>query len=226
MKGRRVIARSFVWHGFVVVVSAMLIGGCADAPSSTPATETAAPPPPAADGANVVVGTAPTPGGGVPAVVILQPQTPGEFPPQAARPVMDQISLTFLPPILLVRTGQPAEFWNSDATLHNVRVRNEVTKEPAFNVALPTGGTYGYTFTTDGFYEVGCDIHPAMTATVIAASTPYATLTDREGKFAFEQVVPGPYKATVYSGAQRIERTIEIGAGRTELDFQAPAQTQ
>lgn len=159
-------------------------------------------------------------------MVILQPQTPGEFPPQTTRPVMDQVSLTFLPPILLVRTGQPAEFWNSDATLHNVRVRNEVTKEPAFNVALPTGGTYGYTFTTDGFYEVGCDIHPAMAATVIAVSTPYATLTDREGKFTFEQVIPGSYKATVYAGAQRIERTIEIGPGRTELDLHGPAQTQ
>jgi plastocyanin len=159
-------------------------------------------------------------------VIILLPQMPGEFPAQAAKPVMDQISLTFLPPILLVRTGEPAEFWNSDATLHNVRVRNEVTKEPAFNVALPTGGVYGYTFKTDGFYEVGCDIHPAMTATVIAASTPYAALTDREGKFSFEQVVPGQYKATVYSGAQRIERTVDIAAGRTELDFSSPAPTQ
>jgi plastocyanin len=175
---------------------------------------------------NTVVGKAPIPGGGMPAVIILLPQMPGEFPAQTAKPVMDQISLTFLPPILLVRTGEPAEFWNSDATLHNVRVRNEVTKEPAFNVALPTGGVYGYTFKNDGFYEVGCDIHPAMTATVIAASTPYAALTDREGNFSFEQVVPGQYKATVYSGAQRIERTVDIAAGRTELDFSSPAPTQ
>ena len=60
--------------------------------------------------------------GGMAAVVILEPRTPREFPPQAERPFMDQISETFFPAVLFVRTGQPTEFRNSDDVLHNVRV--------------------------------------------------------------------------------------------------------
>ncbi len=73
--------------------------------------------------------------------------------------------------------------------------------------------------TTEFWNEVGCDIHPAMVATVIAASTPYATLTDLEGRFVFEQVSPGAYTATVYAGALRIERPVDITRGRTELSL-------
>ena len=91
------------------------------------------------------------------------------FPPQTEKPVMDQAGLTFGPELLLVRTGQPVEFRNSDDTLHNVRVSHEETRTSAFNVAIPTGESYTYTFERDGFYRVGCDIHPAMAASVFAA---------------------------------------------------------
>lgn len=44
------------------------------------------------------------------AVVVLEPKGARTFAPQSEKPVMDQVSLTFGPDLLFVRTGQPAEF--------------------------------------------------------------------------------------------------------------------
>ena len=132
-------------------------------PSPAPA---AAPPPAAAAAGSAsgsVAGSVHATGA---AVVVLEPMTARTFPPQDEKPVMDQVGLSFEPELLLVRTGQPVEFRNNDDTLHNVHVSHEETREPAFNVAIPTGGAYTYTFARDGFYRVGCDIHPSMAASV------------------------------------------------------------
>jgi plastocyanin len=182
-------------------------------------------PPPAALPASsstngTLVGHAPPPAPGSQVVVMLEPKTPQTFPLQTFVPVMDQVGLTFGPELLLVRTGQPTEFRNSDDTLHNVHVSHEETREPAFNVAIPTGNSYKYTFQKDGFYRVGCDIHPAMAASVFSASTPYTTLAEADGRFTFGDVVPGAYVVTLYAGGRKIEQAVDIKAGVVELTIQ------
>lgn len=193
---------------------------------SSPATEPAAPPKsadPEADAAKargeaIVVGKAPAASGGLSSIVILDPAEPREFPPQTGVPIMDQISQVFTPAVLFVRTGQPVEFRNSDEILHNIRVRNDETKEAAFNIALPTAGTFSHTFHKDGFYDVGCDIHPAMAAVIIAATSPYTALAEPSGTFVVAKPVPaGAYTATVFADIRRIDRAVEIVAGRTDL---------
>jgi len=187
--------------------------GCS---KEAPPAAAAAPPltPPASSGGRIV-GTGPRPTGGVPIVVVLEPKTPREFPTQTEKPVMDQIGATFGPPMLFVRTGQPTEFRNSDDTLHNVHVTHDETREPQFNVAIPTGEIFNYTFKRDGFYHVGCDIHPAMSAEIFASSSPYVTTADSEGGFAFDAVPPGPYVVTVYNGGTRTQRDVEVKEGET-----------
>lgn len=192
---------------------------------STPASEPVAPKSadPEADAAKargeaIVVGKAPAASGGLASILILEPKDPREFPAPAAPPVMDQISQVFTPGVLFVQTGQPAEFRNSDEILHNIRVRNDETKEAAFNIALPTGGTYAYTFHKEGFYDVGCDIHPAMAAVIIASKSPYTALAEQDGRFVIGKPVPaGTYTLTVFADVRRIDRTVEIAAGRTDL---------
>ena len=66
--------------------------------------------------------------------------------------------------------------------------------------AVPPGATYQHTFARDGFYHVGCDIHSAMSATIIATTTPYATLADASGAFVLDDVPSGAYTITVYAG--------------------------
>jgi plastocyanin len=151
------------------------------------------------------------------AVVVLESKTARTFPPQSEKPVMDQEGLSFGPELLLVRTGQPVEFRNNDDTLHNVHVSHEETREPAFNVAIPTGGAYTYTFARDGFYRVGCDIHPSMAAAVFAASTPYTTLADSSGNFTFDDVPAGSWTVTVYADGKRLHKDVEVTVGVTTV---------
>lgn len=132
---------------------------------------------------------------------------------------MDQVSLTFTPEMMFVRTGAPVEFHNSDDTLHNVHVDNADTKEPSFNVAIPTGEKYTYTFKKDGFYHVGCDIHPAMSAEIFAASTPFVTRTAADGSFAFADVPPGAYVVRVHAAGARSEKTLDVKAGNNTVAF-------
>jgi len=167
-----------------------------------------------------VTGRAPVPGAGIPVIVLLDPVAARDSPPQTDKPIMDQVALTFGPPLLFVRTNQPAEFRNSDDTLHNVHVTHEETKEPQFNVAIPTGEQFTYTFRRDGFYHVGCDIHPAMSAEIFASSSPYVTMAEADGSFALEEVPPGEYALTVFAGEKRIERPITVQSGTaTDLNL-------
>lgn len=206
----------------LVAVSTWLTA-CATPSTEPVATSAAASADPDGDAAKargeaIVVGKAPAASGGLSSILILEPREPREMPAQTSTPIMDQISQVFTPAVLFVRTGQPTEFRNSDEILHNIRVRNDETKEAAFNIALPTAGTYSYTFLKDGFYDVGCDIHPAMAAVIVAAKSPYVALAEPDGKFVIEKPVPaGAYTLTVYADIRRIDRPVDIVAGRTDL---------
>lgn len=154
------------------------------------------------------------------AVVVLEPKDPRTFPPQSEKPVMDQVGLTFGPELLIVRTGQPVEFRNNDDTLHNVNVKHEETREQAFNVAIPTGGAYEHTFRRDGFYRVGCDIHPAMAASIFSASTPFAAVADSDGSFAFADVPPGAWTVTAYTGGKQLRKDVAVTGGVTQVSVE------
>ena len=203
----------------VLIAVCMAASACSTSEPPSPAV-TAAPPPAAAapgSASGTVAGSVHTTGT---AVVVLDPRTAQTFAPQTEKPVMDQVGLSFGPELLLVRTGQPVEFRNDDDTLHNVHVSHEETREPAFNVAIPTGGAYTYTFARDGFYRVGCDIHPAMAASIFAASTPYTTLADSAGNFTFADVPAGSWTVTVYADGKQLRKDVEIAGGVTNVTME------
>jgi plastocyanin len=206
-------------HALLIAAIALAAGCSTGSSSPAPPAESAAPPPApiAADGGARLVGSVHASGV---AVVALEPKEPRAFPPQTDTPVMDQVGLTFGPELLLVRTGEPVEFRNNDDTLHNVNVKDEQTREQAFNVAIPTGGAYEHTFKRDGFYRVGCDIHPAMAASIFSASTPYTALAGSDGSFEFTGVPPGGWTVTVYTGGRRLQKDVQVTGGITEVDLE------
>ena len=187
-----------------------------------------APPPPAAAAAPAPAGAPASGLGGVAgrvrttgtAVVVLEPKEERAFPPPAEKAVMDQAGLTFGPELLLVRTGAPVEFRNSDDTLHNVRVSHEETRESAFNVAIPTGESYTYTFMRDGFYRVGCDIHPAMAASVFASASPFVTTADSDGRFAFADVPAGAWTVIVYTDGRKLHQDVTVGGAVSNVNIE------
>ena len=197
----------------------ILAAGCSGKPaepppSASPATFSAPSPGTGVSGTGTVVGTAPT---GAIAIVVLEPKDGRSFAPQTEKPVMDQVGLTFGPELLLVRTGQAVEFRNNDDTLHNVNVKQDETREQAFNVAIPTGANFEYTFKRDGFYRVACDIHPAMAASIFSASTPFTTVADSNGRFTFTDVPAGAWTMTVFTGGKELRRDVDVKGGVTDV---------
>jgi plastocyanin len=168
-----------------------------------------------------VFGTAPAAAAGMPTLIVMNPRDAREPSPAAEKPIMDQVAMTFVPSLLMVRTGQPTEFRNSDDELHNVRVREDATGTGTFNVAIPTGAAYEHTFENEGFYDVGCDIHPGMSATIYASASPFTTTAGPDGAFSFTDVAPGVYTVTAFAGAARHEQTITVADGPTRVVFAA-----
>lgn len=164
-----------------------------------------------------VFGTAPPAAGGFASIVMLEPDVPLDLPPPADPPVMDQAGMAFYPKILIARVGQPVLFRNSEDELHNVRVYESGTHEPAFNVATPIGGVYEHVFEKEGVYPVSCDIHPAMSATILVVSTPFAMVAEPDGTFAFDDVPPGRYTIRIRNAGRWVERELDVGSEGTEI---------
>ena len=147
--------------------------------------------------------------------VWLEARFEHDFPPPEGAAYMDQQGQMFMPDTVLARTGQPMHFRSSEDVLHNVRViRND--QKPIFNVATPPFGSYTHTFDEPGFYNVTCDIHTAMRATIYVASTPYVGTADERGVFTFDNVVPGPYKVAGFADGKPIEKTVDVAG--THID--------
>ena len=132
---------------------------------------------------------------------------------------MDQVQQTFIPQVLFVRTGQPVEFRNNDDVLHNVRVHDASAKATAFNISIPNGDTFNFVFQKDGFYDVGCDIHPAMAAQIVATTSPFSTAADPQGQFSIDGVPEGTYTASVYSGSMHLTKSVTIGSTNAPIDL-------
>ena len=198
--------------GIVGIVGILGIVGCgsrADEPTNP------APPPNVTNATNpggtrVFVKT--TPG----TFVWLEPAFDHDFPPAEFPAYMDQQGQMFMPETVLARTGQPVHFRSSEDVLHNVRVIRS-DKTPIFNVATPPFGSYTHVFDEPGFYNVTCDIHTTMRATVHVAATPYVGTSDERGHFTFDNVVPGPYTVESFADGKPIEKTVEVAGARIDV---------
>src|SRR5450631_3613473 len=186
--------------------------GAATPPSQQSAASSAAP------GSHIVSGRIPPATAGVTAILFLESKSPHTFPLPEGKAIMDQAGMQFSPSVLFVRAGQPVVFRNSDSEMHNVNMNEGSSRGQAFNVSIPTGGTYEHVFERDGLYDVTCDVHSAMSATILVTSTPYATIADAEGSFTFGDVAPGSYRMTVYSGTLQFQRPVEVAQALTTVN--------
>ncbi len=194
----------------VVAVSVLLNGCAGEGPSPPPASSPAADPSPAVEG-RAAVG----------AVVTLEPTT-GATPLPAGPAIMDQISKTFIPEMLVVRVGQRVEFRNSEDQDHNVAVIRSPAGTAIFSTSTPSFQKYEHTFDRAGRYEVSCDVHPGMRATIFATTAPYSVVVDTSRRFKFANLSRGSYRLALLNGAAPLERTIEVGG--TAVDVGTLAQ--
>ena len=107
--------------------------------------------------------------------------------------LMDQYGRQFVPDLLFVRVGQVVEFRNSEDVDHNIRVLRNPTGTTVMDVSGSQNQVFKHTFDRPGSYDVSCDVHPGMRATIVASRTPYAIGTDDRGTFTLKDVPPGGY---------------------------------
>jgi plastocyanin len=187
----------------LAIVMTIACGAEDDAPAPAAA-------PPAAATSSMVTGTVPPN-----AIVAL---VPAEALPVPAGPaVMDQYAKQFVPNVLYVRVGQPVEFRNSEDMPHNVTVHRRGTGAEVFNVGTEPAQKYVHTFERIGQFDVTCDIHPGMQATVIAVPSPYATIADGGGRFTIADVKPGSYKLNLTYEGRTVEQALEVAGPRTDV---------
>lgn len=130
-------------------------------------------------------------------VVFLEPVDPAAKPKVKgeARGSMALDRRQFSPRVSVVTVGSRIEFPNRDPFSHNVFSKA--------NGGFDTGvfgrnKTRDHTFGEAGVYPLYCNVHPRMTAFVIALGTPWYTQAGTNGRFELASVPAGQYRLTVW----------------------------
>jgi plastocyanin len=155
-------------------------------------------------------------------VIFLEPVTAARGKaPVPTNTVMALEKRQFSPRVRVVTEGSKIEFPNQDPWNHNVFSK--------MNGGFDTG-VYGRNKTKDntfkeaGVYSLYCNVHPRMTAFVVALKTPYFTQAGADGRFVIDNVPAGQYKMTVWHDrATAVTKDITVAAGgltnqKAELD--------
>lgn len=143
------------------------------------------------------------------------------FPAPAAKPVIDQKGLMFVPHITVVEQGTTVEFLNSDKVAHNVFWPSVGgNKKLTHNLGTwPQGEKRPFKFDNPGAVPLLCNVHPEMAAYVVVSPTPYFALTDKSGAYKIENVPDGSYSVTAWhEGAKNQSKPVTV-AGDSKADF-------
>jgi plastocyanin len=107
-----------------------------------------------------------------------------------------QRNKTFSPHVLVVPVGASVEFPNRDPFFHNVF---SLFDGKRFDLGLYEAGTSrSVIFNREGISYIFCNIHPEMSAVVIALKTPYYAISDRKGFVSIPDVPPGHYEMRIW----------------------------
>jgi plastocyanin len=132
----------------------------------------------------------------------------------AKRPVLVQKDKHFEPHLLVVEVGTSVDFPNRDPFFHNVF---SLFDGKRFDLGLyEAGATNTVRFDRLGVSFLFCNIHPQMSAVVVAVDTPYFGKSDRTGHVTITDVPEGRYELHVWyerslpEDLKKLTRTVDI----------------
>jgi plastocyanin len=127
----------------------------------------------------------------------------------------------FSPHVMAVRVGSEIEFPNLDPFFHDVF---SIYRGKPFDLGLyESGSSRKVRFSQPGVSYIFCNIHPEMSAAVVAVPTPFFAVTTADGSFQISHLPPGAYKMEFWyelaSDAELAEliRTIDIATDNAPL---------
>jgi len=134
-----------------------------------------------------------------------------------------QHNKTFLPHVLVVPVGTVVDFPNRDPFFHNVF---SLFDGKRFDLGLyEAGATNSVRFDRLGVSFLFCNIHPEMSAVVVAVDTPYYGISDRRGNLAIQNVPDGKYELHVWyerslpDDLKTLTRPVTISQASKELSY-------
>jgi plastocyanin len=139
----------------------------------------------------------------------------------AKRPQVVQHNKSFHPHLTVVRVGTMVDFPNHDPFFHNVF---SLVDGKRFDLGLYEAGvTNSVRFDHVGVSYLFCNIHPEMSAVVVAVDTPYYGISDKTGTVTIANMPDGKYELHVWyeqSVAETLKgltRSVQISEGSRDL---------
>ncbi len=159
----------------------------------------------------------------VPAVIWLEP-VPGApvltFLPQGHYTLL-QKNRMFVPHLQVIPVGALVQFPNADPFFHNVFSLFEGKR---FDLGLyEAGSTKSVNFSREGVSYIFCNIHPEMSAVVLALSTPLYAVADAKNSFVLRNVPPGDYRFHIWiegvplARLEQDTRRLHLASGPVDL---------
>jgi plastocyanin len=143
-------------------------------------------------------------------------------------PVHEQMALQarqFAPHVRVVPQGSKVEFANQDPFSHNVF--SKAVQGPFDTDVFGRGKKKTTTVKEAGVYPLYCNVHPRMTAFLIAVNTPYFSQAGSDGRCTIANVPPGTYKLHVWHDRAAKETTAMVtveAAGLGGLSYKLDAR--
>ena len=153
----------------------------------------------------------------------LQSQTAGAAPgtPIQKKWQLVQHNKSFQPHVLVVPVGAIVDFPNRDPFFHNVF---SLFDGKRFDLGLyEAGATNSVRFDRLGVSFLFCNIHPEMSAVVVAVDTNYFGISDRAGNISISNVPEGKYELQVWyerslpDDLKALARRVNITSSTTDL---------
>lgn len=141
--------------------------------------------------------------------------------PGLKRPQVVQKDKSFHPHLTVVRVGSVVDFPNHDPFFHNVF---SLFDGKRFDLGLyEAGATNSVRFDHVGVSYLFCNIHPEMSAVVVAVDTPFYGVSDKAGNIALPNVPDGRYELHVWYerstpvALKELTRSVQVASDSRDL---------